>query len=149
MAVTAHWYGLAGKGQWSSTPASRVDWVNDTIKVTLHTSAYVPNQDTHQYYSDLTNELATGSGYTLGGYTLISKTLTYDTASHSTWLGAANAQWTSATFTFRISVVRKDTGTSTTSPLLGYTDMGADQSISGGTYTLVWDATGVLKAAAA
>jgi len=149
MAVTSHWYGLAGKGQWSGTPASRVDWVNDTIKCTLHTSSYTPNQDTHQYYSDLTNELSTGSGYTAGGYTLVNKTLTYDTASNETRLGADPAQWTSATFTFRISVVRKDTGTPTTSPLLGYTDMGSDQSISGGTYTLVWDATGVLKAVAA
>jgi len=149
MAATSKWYGLAGKGQWSSTAASRVDWVNDTIQVSLHTSAYVPNQDTHVYYTDLTSELASGNGYTAGGYTLVNKTLTYDAASNETRLDADDAQWTAATFTFRISVVRKNTGTPSTSPLLGYTDMGADQSISGGTYTLVWDPTGVLKAVAA
>ena len=30
-----------------------VDWDSDTIKVALLTSAYTPNQDTHDYYDDV------------------------------------------------------------------------------------------------
>jgi hypothetical protein len=145
VAASAKWYNNAVLGSWGSTAARRFDFVNDTIKVTLHTSSYTPNQATHTFYTDLTNELASGSGYTAGGYTMVNKTLAYDSGTHEVRLDADDPQWTSATFTFRIYVIRKDTGTGSTSPLLGYGDMGADQSISGGTYTLVGDATGWLK----
>ncbi len=43
-----------------------VDLNSDTMVWTLHTSSYTPNQDTHVYVSDLTNELAAGGGYTQG-----------------------------------------------------------------------------------
>jgi hypothetical protein len=44
----------------------QIDWDSDALTWTLHTSTYAPNQDTHQFVSDLTNELAAGSGYTQG-----------------------------------------------------------------------------------
>ena len=34
---------------------------------TLHTSSYVPDRNSHDFVSDLTNELATANGYTQGG----------------------------------------------------------------------------------
>lgn len=150
MAVTAKWYGLAGQGQFSATAARRVDWVTDTIKVTLHTSTYVPNQDTHDFADDLTNEVANGNGYTTGGVTLGSKTLTYDTASNTVRLDAADAAWTfTASKTMRYAVVWKDTGVAGTSPLLGYIDFGQDET-SSGTFTIQFDATdGVLRAVVA
>jgi len=143
--ASANWYTNGVLGQWSGTAARRVDWVNDTIKITLHTSTYTPQQTTHTYYSDLTAELASGSGYTAGGYTMVNKTLTYDGTSKEVRLDADDPQWTAATFTFRYYVIRKDTGTPTTSPLLGFGNMVTDQSIASGTYTLVGDATGWLK----
>jgi len=146
MAVTAKWYGLNVKDQWGATP---VNWASDTIKVSLHTSTYVPNQDTDEFFTAATNELAAAGGYTAGGVTLGSKTLTYDSASNESRLGAANASWASATFTCRIGCIYKSTGTSATSPVMGYVDMGADQSVSSGTFTIQWDATGVLKGTAA
>ena len=141
--ATAKWYNNGVLGQWSGTAARRVDWVNDTIKISLHTSVYVPSQTAHTYYSDLAAELASGSGYTAGGYTMVNKTLTL--SGQEVRLDADDPQWTAATFTFRYYVIRKDTGTPSTSPLLGYGDMTTDQSISSGTYTLVGDATGWLK----
>jgi hypothetical protein len=51
--------------------------LSDTIVATLHTASYSPNYDTHQFVSDLSNELAAGSGYSTGGITLTSKTLAY------------------------------------------------------------------------
>ena len=41
--ATALWYGLAGRDQWGATAADRVDWVTDTIKVSLHTATPVPH----------------------------------------------------------------------------------------------------------
>lgn len=46
------------------------DWDTDAITLTLHTATYTPNLDTHAYVSDLTNELAAGSGYSTGGIVL-------------------------------------------------------------------------------
>jgi hypothetical protein len=43
------------------------DLNSDTLQATLHTSAYTPDLDAHAYVSDLTSELAAGSGYTTGG----------------------------------------------------------------------------------
>ena len=142
--ATANWYGQALLGQYSATAARRVDWVTDTIKCSLHTTTYVPNQDTHVFFSDATNELSTAGGYTAGGLALSGKSTSYDAATNESRLIAANAQWTGATFACRYALVWKDTGTASTSPLLGYVDLGA-QSITGGTFTITWDATGVLK----
>ncbi len=44
-----------------------IDWDTDDLRLTLHTATYAPNLDLHDYVDDLTNELATGGGYTAGG----------------------------------------------------------------------------------
>jgi hypothetical protein len=141
--ATAAVYGNHLLGQYSATAARRVDWVTDTIKCTLHTATYAPNQDTHTFASDLTNELATGGGYTAGGVTLASKTTAYDSATNQTRLDAADVSWAGMSNTFRYAVVWKDTGTAATSPLIGYVDLGAT-TITGTTFTIQWDPTGVV-----
>lgn len=149
MPVTANWYGQGLLGQWSATAARRVDWVTDTVKTSLHTSSYTPNQDTDDFFNDATNEI-TGTGYTAGGVTLGSKTATYDSGTNEVRLDAADAQWTTATFTTRRAVTWVDTaGASTTDPLLGWVDFGGDESVTSGTFTIQWDSTGVLKVTAA
>jgi hypothetical protein len=55
-----------------------IDWDSDTIKVALLSSSYTPNQDTHDYFDDVSTYEVTGTGYTTGGITLASKTSTYD-----------------------------------------------------------------------
>lgn len=74
--------------------SKNVDWDSDTIKVTLHTSTYAPNLDTHVFVSDLTNELAASGGYSTGGVTLTSPTTTYTAANSwgTTW--AASTAYT-------------------------------------------------------
>lgn len=129
----------------SATADRRVDWVGDTIQCSLHTVTYTPDQDVHDFFNDATNEI-TGTGYTAGGVSLGSKTLTYDTATNQVRLDAVDASWTGATFTARYAVIWKDTaGASTTDPLLSYVDFGADESVASGTFSVVWDATGVLR----
>lgn len=139
------WYGNAVAGQWSSTAARRVDWTGDTLKCSLHTVTYVPNQDTHDFFDDVTNEV-TGTGYTAGGVTLASKSVTYDATSNETRFLFADPSWTTATISgIRVAVLRKDTGTNSTSPLIAYTVLAADDAVTAGTYTLDVDATAVLK----
>ncbi len=145
--ATALMYGKAVEGQFSATAARRVDWVGDTIKVMLCTSSYTPDQDAHDFKDDITNEI-TGTGYTAGGATLGSKTLTYVGASNKLVLDAADTSWTTASFTARYAVVYKDTGSAATSPVLGYVDFTTDQTVTAATFTITWDADGVLKAVA-
>lgn len=138
-------YGLHARDQYGATAGDRVDWVGDTIKTSLHTSTYVPNQDTHDYFDDATNELTTAGGYTAGGVTLAGKTLTYDTASDEARLDANDAQWTSASFTARIAVVWKDSaGASSTDHLMSYVDFQGDETVSSGTFTIQWASNGVI-----
>jgi hypothetical protein len=73
----------------------QIDWDSDALVWTLHTSTYAPNQDTHAFVSDLTNELTTGGGYTQGtagggGLAIVSPTVTY-TAANSFGTSRANS----------------------------------------------------------
>lgn len=57
-----------------------ISWSSDTIKMALLTSSYTPNLVTHVHYADLTNEVASGGGYTTGGATLGTMTHTVTAA---------------------------------------------------------------------
>ena len=132
--------------------AANTSWTTDTIKILLCTSAYTPNQDTHEFKSSVTNELPTANGYTLRGATLASKTATADAATNETRLNSAAVTWTpgaAQTLTARYAVIYKDTGTDGTSPLLGYIDFEADVSATNDSFTITPDATGWLKITAA
>src|SRR4051812_35896772 len=108
--ATAQWYGPALQGQFSATAARRVDWVGDTIKTALMTASYTWNQDTNTFWSDISANEISGTGYTAGGATLGTKSVGYDTASNTVRLIAANASWgPTASFTARYGVVWKDT----------------------------------------
>ena len=122
-----------------------VDFDTDTIKVALLTSAYTPNQDTHDYFNDVSANEVTGTGYTAGGITLASKTATYDAGTNVIVLDAADVTWSSSTITARYAVVYDSTGTASTSALIGYVDFGSDQSSTNGNFTITWDSTGIVR----
>lgn len=145
MAVTAKLYGLFLK----SLANKEIDLDTDTIKVMLTTSAYVPNQDTHQYKSSVTNEV-TGTGYTATGATLTSPTVTYDTATNVLKFDAADTSWAASTITARYAVIYDATpATDATRPLIGYVDFGADVSSTAAAFTITWDAAGIFTITAA
>jgi hypothetical protein len=58
-----------------------LDWPGDALTLTLHTAAYGPDVTAHTTVADLTDELTTGDGYTVGGTTLASATSTVVAAS--------------------------------------------------------------------
>jgi hypothetical protein len=122
-----------------------VDFDSDTIKVALLSSSYTPDQDAHDYLNDVSSFEVTGTGYTAGGNTLGSKTATYDSANNVVILDAADTTWSSSTITARYAVVYGSTGTSSTSPLIGYVDFGSDQSSTNGNFTITWDSTGIVR----
>jgi len=123
-----------------------VDWDSDTIKVALLTSSYTPNQDTHDYYDDVSGNEVSGTGYTAGGQTLGSKTVTYDSGTNVIVLDAADTTWSSSTITARYAVIYDDSGaTAATKALIGYVDFSSDQSSTNGNFTITWDATGIVR----
>lgn len=142
MATTATAYGPFGqhllKGEVNIATAS--------IKVSLHSSTYVPNKD-HEFFSSATNEV-TGAGYTAGGKVIGSLAAAYDSANDRSTLTGANVTWTGLTATYRYAVIRLDTGNAATSPLVAWVDFGADQAASGVDVTLQWDATGFYRLSA-
>jgi hypothetical protein len=142
MAVTAKWYTNGPKHLVNGD----VDWDTSTnVMCALCTSSYTPDQDAHEFYSSITGEVASGSGYTTKGAAIGSRSVSADTASNETRLIGGNVSWSSATFTARYAVIFRDTGTAGTSPLLGYVDFGTNMPVSAGTFTITWDATGILK----
>ena len=123
-----------------------VDWDSDTIKVALLSSSYTPDQDNHAYYDTVTPYQVTGTGYTTGGATLASKTITYDGTNNVIVLDAADTTWSSSTITARYAVIYDDSGaTNATKPLIGYVDFGSDQSSTNGNFTITWDSTGIVR----
>ena len=149
MAVTAYWYaaGIVNAfGGDSEAESFNIDWLTNTIKVSLHTNTYTPNQDTHDFWDDATNEVS-GTGYTTGGATLGTKTL--GSTLNVVKFDAADTVWPASTITARRAVVYKDSGTPSTSPLLSWVDFGADVVSSAGNFTITWDSAGVLRMTAA
>lgn len=119
--------------------------LTDTIDVALFKSTYTPNIDTDVFFSDISANETSGSGYTSGGVALGTKTVTTDTTNDRGIFAAANTTYTSVTFSdARYAVVYKNTGVAGTSPLIAVIDFGATQSSAGGNFVIQWNATGIL-----
>jgi hypothetical protein len=142
VAVTGRLYGLVFTALWNK----EIDFDTDTIRVSLHTSTYTPDQDAHDYQNDLTNEIAATGGYSTGGATLGSKTVTYTGATNKHVLDAADIQYASSTITFRTAVIYDDSpATGATKPLIGYQQSDADIISTGGNLDIVWNASGIVE----
>jgi hypothetical protein len=141
--MNAAWYGKSVL----SMLAGEIDYLDDDIMLMLCGSGYTPNQDTHQYVSSVTSEV-TGTGYVAGGVALAGKQITYNAGNNTSSLIASDiAIGPGATISgVRWGVVYALKATEATSPLLGYIDFDAEQTVTNGTFTIDWDATGVLKA---
>jgi hypothetical protein len=113
------------------------------FKVMLLTSSYTPNAD-HDTTADLSGEI-TNSGYTAGGATLASKTVTLDDANDRAYWDAADVTWTSlagSPDTPAYAVVYHSASGDLVSchSLTGSAPNGTD-------FTLTWSASGIVRAA--
>lgn len=144
MAVSAKYYGLFFKSVFNK----EIDLDSDTIKVMLCTSSYTPDQDTHQYKDDVTNEVS-GTGYTAGGATISGMSVSYNTSTNVLSFDGSDVSWTGATLVGanapRYAVLYDSTpGSDATRPLIGYVDFGDDSyAPNGGTLAIAWNASGI------
>jgi len=129
-------YGITFLNMLNNTHA--VDLDSDTLKIMLVTSAYTPDFGTHDFKADVTNEVV-GTGYTAGGETLTSLSLTQSGGTIT--FDAADVTWSSSTITARGAVIYDDTIAS--DPLICYIDFGSDQSSSSGDFVLSFNASGI------
>lgn len=120
-----------------------IDLTSDTIKVALVTSSYTPDQDGDADFSDVSDEI-TGTGYTAGGATLTSLSVTQDNTNDRGVFDADDVTWSTSTITARGAVVYKSTGTSATSNLICYIDFSTDQVSSAGDFKITWSADGIV-----
>lgn len=110
-------------------------------------SAYTPAPTTHDYFDDITGEVS-GTNYTAGGATLGSVTLTE--SSGTVTFDAADVTWTTSGTGFtnaRYAILYKSTGTSSTSPLIGYIDFTTDKGNTTSDLTIQWGTSGVFTVA--
>jgi hypothetical protein len=129
-------YGITFLNSLNNTLALDLD--NDTLKIMLVTSGYTPDFGVDDFKADVSNEVV-GTGYTAGGETLTSVTLTQ--AAGTITFDAADVTWTSSTITARGAVIYDDTIVN--DPLICYIDFGSDQSSSSGDFLLSFNASGV------
>jgi hypothetical protein len=107
MAFQLKWYAKALAnlmGGESGGDAFAVDYLSDTIKLALLDNGHTPALDTHEVFSDVEADEIAGTGYTAGGTTLGSKTLTVTPA--NSW----GVQWQVATAYAVGDVVRPTAG---------------------------------------
>lgn len=121
-----------------------IDLDTDTIKVALVTSSYTPDQDAHDNFDDITNEIS-GTGYTAGGATLSNKAVSADNTDNEGVFDADDVTWSSSTITARGAVIYKSTGTASTSKLICYIDFGSDKVSSNGNFTITFNAEGIIN----
>jgi hypothetical protein len=118
-----------------------IDLDTDTIKIMLVTSTYTP-ATAHDFRDDVTNEV-TGTGYTTGGVALANKTIT---ASGNNYIfDADDPAWASSTITARGAVLYKSVGTAATDPLICYLDFGSNITSTNGTFTVAFNASGIIS----
>lgn len=126
-----------------------IDWTADTIKVAL-LDAYSVDQDAHDFFDDVVGTEITGTGYTADGAAIGSPTRTYSGGSNTLTLDAADTAWSSATFSATDFVIYKDRGgAQSADELISSGDFGGTESVASGTFTLVWNASGIVTLTAA
>jgi hypothetical protein len=106
----------------------------DTIKLALFTSSASLGAGTTAYSTS--NEVS-GTGYTAGGVTLTSATVS--TSGTTAFFDAADPEFTSASFTARGALIYNS---SNSDKAIAVLDFGGDFTVSAGTFKIVFPAAG-------
>jgi hypothetical protein len=119
-------------------------WLAETgWKVALFTN--VSNCMTQSLYSACTNEVsAVGTGYTTGGATLTRRAWNAGSGyvdTNNAYIDLVDTSWSSATFIARYAIIYETTG----SKIRGRIEWTSDKPVSTGTFTIVWNAGGIVK----
>jgi len=135
VAATSEWFGQSGGGL-----IARMWTAQQMGVVLLGAGTGPPNLDTALRYSDIVSqEIASGGGYTTGGQQIANRTTSYDAAANEyNFLGDDLTWGPSVTFTTRYGVVYEMT--STDKWLWALLDWGQLVSITSGAFTIDWTA---------
>lgn len=118
----------------------------NTIKVMLLTASHTISQDNDEFIDDVSANEISATGYSAGGYTLLSQAVSQDNTDNEGVADAADPTWTLTTSASpRYAIFYKDTGTPSTSPIILEVDFGEAFSVSNGTLTLTLNAEGYLN----
>ena len=113
-----------------------VDCDTDTFKMLLVTSTYTATKS-HAKRSDVTNEVAAGSGYTAGGNACALTVAATDNVNNDVEISFSVTSWTSATITARGGVIYKSRGgASSADELVGYVDFLSNITSTNGTFAV-------------
>ncbi|OBB20623.1 hypothetical protein [Mycolicibacterium elephantis] len=134
MADPCYLFGLVFESAFNK----EIDFESDTIKCSLHTSSYTPDQDTHQYWDVSVDNEASGTGYSAGGVTLSNPTIGYDAGTNVVSLDAGDADFSGNEAAARYAVIYDDTPASN-KPLIAYIDFGEDKTPT----SLTFNANGI------
>ena len=115
------------------------DMDDDTFYIALYTSSYTPDA-TDAVLADLSAEVANGNGYTTGGKALTG--VTWAQTAGTLKFDADDASWTTSTITARYAIIYNYTATNKN--LVCLKDFGSDQASSNGTFTVQFNANGIL-----
>ena len=113
--------------------------VNDTINVALYDAVHAFTATDTTYTT--TNELPAAGGYTQGGIALANKTVAV-AANTATFDNTVDSSWAAATFTTYHCVIYDITNTNS---LMCSIDFGGAQSVTAGTFTIEWNANGIIS----
>jgi hypothetical protein len=138
MADTHKWY-LGGP------EAALASFESGTVKVAAVGPGYTFNQDTHDFFNDISDEIV-DAGYTAGGITLTGKTLTVDAATNKIKLDADNVDWDlTGPEVVHGFVTYISTGVASTSALLSFLDLDPNRTVENGNIEIQWHADGLLR----
>lgn len=145
MSITASgWYGLTVEKFHNATSMPTNGLESETaVSCLLVNDSYTPAFDTHDFYNDITNEIANGGGYTTGGATLTSTELTL--SSGTMVYDAADASWSSSTIANAMAAVLKFSrgGASSADELILLSDFVTAVNTTNGLLQVQWHATGI------
>ena len=122
-----------------------VNLVGDTIKGALYTNSLTPNYSTDTAYSSApytSNEIANGNGYTTGGATLATVSVSESPAGTLMVDVSTDPNWTSSTITNARAMLVYD-NTLAGKNCICLVSFGADYSTTNGTFTVQLAATGL------
>ena len=115
---------------------------SSTIKCALLTSAHTFNQETNDYWDDVSANEVSGTGYSAGGATLTSVTCAETT--RVTTVDAADVSWGSSTITAEYAVIYESIGAASANPIIATIDFDGEKSSSSGTFQITFNASGIL-----
>lgn len=113
-----------------------IDMDANTFRIILMASGFVFNKDTHQNLSNISaNELGAGNGYSTGGQVLAGVNVVKDDTNDRSRVTWNDVTWNASGGAIGPSpgaAIYKDTGTPSTSTIVGYLDFGGDQTANDG-----------------